>query len=411
MTRQPLNAVRKTIGPRGSGFLASRAGLALGIVLAMGVTVGTGIRVLAFGTVAAAWANTQIGQSRAGEEQLPQDNPAVPRARSSEPSQPRKNQSQPEQKGTSGTSGTTEASTPGSKPKSTSSRVPLNPEQTVFLDAERKVVELHGEVCLRDGVLEMLACLKGKKEHESIISIETQAKVVHAGLLALGAQPGQPVQYMPEYRSPTGTRIQIFVRWIDDKDIEHRIPAQQWVQKSTRRYWVEKLAQFPTDLVLSPDDDLRWDKKHSELFWYGPMSKEQLDRLVKMSNDPQYRTAIQSLHAQSQTAPLSADWVFAGSSWWKDERTGEELYQAEGGDLICVANFSTATLDLAFPSSSQNSDLLFEAATAHIPPVGTKVVLELQPVLEESVEPASSVPRRPPAPFLPEPADTPAPQN
>ena len=43
---------------------------------------------------------------------------------------------------------------------------------------------------------------------------------------------------------------------------------------------------------------------------------------------------------------LNIDWVFAGSGFWKDEETGKQHYQANGGDFICVSNFPTATLDL-----------------------------------------------------------------
>ena len=64
-------------------------------------------------------------------------------------------------------------------------------------------------------------------------------------------------------------------------------------------------------------------------------------------------------------------------------RTGSSSYLAEGGDLICVSNFPGAMLDLPIESSQATSDLLFEAFTEHIPPVGTKVRLVLAPRLEK----------------------------
>ena len=48
-----------------------------------------------------------------------------------------------------------------------------------------KRVVLEGEVCLREGQLEMFACLKGTKEHEAIVAVPTKAHVVHAALVAL----------------------------------------------------------------------------------------------------------------------------------------------------------------------------------------------------------------------------------
>ena len=78
---------------------------------------------------------------------------------------------------------------------------------------------------------------------------------------------------------------------------------------------------------------------------------------------------------------MQTNWVFAGSGFWKNEETGEEFYQAESGDFICVSNFSTATLDIPTESSQVNDGLMFEANTEKIPPLGTPVRLVLKPKL------------------------------
>lgn len=75
--------------------------------------------------------------------------------------------------------------------------------------------------------------------------------------------------------------------------------------------------------------------------------------------------------------PLDADWVFAGSSFWTDPAEGKEYYQADGGDLICVSNFPTATLDLPVESSQSNDALVFEAFEGRVPPRDTAVELIL----------------------------------
>ena len=71
--------------------------------------------------------------------------------------------------------------------------VKLSKTGDVWLDTKRKAVVVDGQVCLREGQLEMFACPKGTKEHESIISLNSKAEEVHAGLLAAGAKPGSPV--------------------------------------------------------------------------------------------------------------------------------------------------------------------------------------------------------------------------
>jgi hypothetical protein len=83
---------------------------------------------------------------------------------------------------------------------------------------------------------------------------------------------------------------------------------------------------------------------------------------------------------------LDVNWVFAGSGFWTDPDTGEERYLAESGDLICVSNFTTATLDVPMKSSQANAGLLFTAYSERIPPEGTPVRLVLQVVEPETPE-------------------------
>lgn len=96
------------------------------------------------------------------------------------------------------------------------------------------------------------------------------------------------------------------------------------------------------------------------------------------------------------------DWVFAGSGFYKDVDTGEQRYLGDSGDLICVANFPTATMDLAVESAAANSGLVFEAFTENIPPMHTLVRLVLkvsdaEPRRESDVDPGIQVPPAKPA--------------
>jgi hypothetical protein len=74
-------------------------------------------------------------------------------------------------------------------------------------------------------------------------------------------------------------------------------------------------------------------------------------------------------------------WVFAGSQTVTDETTGENRYQADGGDFICLLNLSSATLDLPIRSESSLESRLFEAFSERLPPTGTPVTLLLKPNL------------------------------
>jgi hypothetical protein len=84
--------------------------------------------------------------------------------------------------------------------------------------------------------------------------------------------------------------------------------------------------------------------------------------------------------------PMQTPWVFAGSGYWVNPDNGTRHYLAESGELICVSNFSTATLDLPVESSQANEGLLFEANTENIPPKRTAVKMVLVPKTEKEPE-------------------------
>jgi hypothetical protein len=199
--------------------------------------------------------------------------------------------------------------------------VRLSPTDEVWVDAKHKQVIVGGKICFRKGLLEMFACPKGTKEHESVIAVNSKAYLVHTGLLAIGAKPGTPVRFQPEYAAATGMPIQVVVEW------------------------------------QTPD---------------GKVVRRKAQQMVR--------------HVRTRK-PLQEDWIFAGSGFWEDETTGKKFYQAEGGELICVSNFSTAMLDLPVESSQANSNLLFEALTDNIPELGTDVRLILS-VKKTREEPA-----------------------
>ncbi|MEZ6050031.1 MAG: YdjY domain-containing protein [Planctomycetaceae bacterium] len=258
----------------------------------------------------------------------------------------------------------------------------LNPNKTVFIDPERKRVFLKSRVCLREGMLEMFACLAGTKEHEAVVAIDTEAYVIHAALLAVGAEPGEPVQFDPEYKPPTGQHLDIFVNWIDDRGRPYRVPAQYWMRHATRRYFIEELETLPADVVLPKDGDLRYDADRKQLIWFGPMTNDDRYEYLPLTRDEAYRAAVQALFDKSQTQPMEADFVFAGSGFWEDEN-GKKLYLAESGNVICVANFSDAIIDIDVKSDASNDALMFEPYTERIPPLETEVLVELVPRFEK----------------------------
>jgi hypothetical protein len=264
-----------------------------------------------------------------------------------------------------------------------SGAVPLNKNETVYVDAKGKRLFLKTHVALRDGALEMLCCIKQTKEHESILSLDAKAYVVHTGLLALGAKSGRPVRFSPEYLPPAGQKIEIFVNWTDENGKNRRESAHTWVRQATRRFWTVTMEALPSGVTLPKNTELRYDRKLKELSWYGSMTKEQKAQFLALSDDAAFRKAIEEFFDKSQPRQMEADWVFAGSGFYTDEDSGKKFYLAEDGDLICVANFPTAMIDVAVKSSAEEGGLMFEAYTERLPPKETVVWLELAPVLGE----------------------------
>ena len=128
----------------------------------------------------------------------------------------------------------------------------LSPDYDVWIDLAKKRVVMDGTVCLREGRLELFACLKGTKEHESIVAVDTQAFIVHAALLRVGAKPGSPAKFQPNYEPATGTPIDITLVWTDEKGNVQRCPAQEWVrnvqtEKPLDNTWVFAGSGFWTD--------------------------------------------------------------------------------------------------------------------------------------------------------------------
>ena len=89
------------------------------------------------------------------------------------------------------------------------------------------------------------------------------------------------------------------------------------------------------------------------------------------------RSWVQKIDNKTQ---LETDWVFVGSGFWKDPKTGREYYQADGGDMICVSNFSSAMMDLPISSSADADDLQYVPFTKRIAKRGTPVRLVMVPI-------------------------------
>jgi hypothetical protein len=215
-------------------------------------------------------------------------------------------------------------------PKSTATaeHKPLTKEKTLLLetapgtDGKPKPVRVlfAAEVCLSKGPLEVFCTKKGTKEHESIVRIDFDARFLHAALLAAGAKPGKPVQWVdpktekPDYKPASGQVINVDVHYtLKGKTLTH--PAQEWIR------------------------------------------------------DGKGKTAMKH------------EWVFAGSRFLKNPETPDapDYYMANNGEVISISNFVDAMLDLPVEVTSSNDDLVFLVNDEKVPPLLSKVWVILTP--------------------------------
>lgn len=91
----------------------------------------------------------------------------------------------------------------------------LSKTDEIWLDLPGKRVVVGGKIALAEGEIEVFACPKSSKEHEAIVATLCPARLVHAGLLAIGLQPGNPVSFDPEYVPAKGPKVAVLVRWRD----------------------------------------------------------------------------------------------------------------------------------------------------------------------------------------------------
>lgn len=203
----------------------------------------------------------------------------------------------------------------------------LNKGKTIYFekaaDGTRRV-HLMTEVCLREGPLEVLLCKQNTKEHESILRIDADAREIHFALVAAGAEPGSPVQFVnpktrkEEYRPASGTKIKVGLTYREKGKVK-TAPAGEWIK------------------------DRRTDR------------------------------------------PMAHDWVFAGSRFFKDPDNprAPDYYMANNGEVISLSNFPDSMLDLPVKSPKEAAELIFEIETGKVPPLRTPVLVTLEPVVEK----------------------------
>lgn len=180
------------------------------------------------------------------------------------------------------------------------------------MDFDHGQVIVDAKVVLTEGPLELLLCPFRTKEHESILAADIAPRSFQLALLGIGAQPGAPAQFDPDFAPARGQEISIEVEF-EKEGKTVRASAWDWIRPMTPR-------------------DQNADEK-----------------------------------------PTPPQFIFAGSRFIRVPGENRARWLGDDGDLVCVANFPGSIVDVSIRSDNANASLLFEAWTERIPPRDTPV--------------------------------------
>lgn len=203
----------------------------------------------------------------------------------------------------------------------------------VRADVDAKVVEFDGRVPIvltdadaPDVYLEVIVCTPDTKEHEALVVTPALPSHVHAALLLIGLEPGEPGSWTfvgegleGEWiaHDPTGDSVRVELIYTDEEGVEHAATPSAWVR---------------------------------HMVTHEPLPDE--------------------------------PFTFAGSKMI-DRGFGGELYDADGtGVLIGLATFGSETVawPRTFSPDSATDEPVWVANPATTPPVDTPVRVRLTPV-------------------------------
>ena len=204
----------------------------------------------------------------------------------------------------------------------------------VHLNLEERTVDVDAEVCLHEGLLELIACTEGTKEHESIVVLKARPLHVHTALLLFGARPGTPAmqkfkdkngeeRYIPV--PPSGDQIEVLLVFPDDEG---------------------KPKEFPISRFIAPVNLLEYDDSHFEA---------------------------------AKTKGFPSGFLFAGSHLVEHGKGPRKYVCEASGNVISISTFGDEMLCLPGIYGHANEGLAWQVNSKGLPDVGQSVILRLRP--------------------------------
>lgn len=209
----------------------------------------------------------------------------------------------------------------------------------ISIEPAEGIVDVEAQVTLTDGLLELIACTKGTKEHESILAILASPLHVHTALLLIGARNGTPAMRRPANEELT--------HWI------HYRPTGDSIAVSL--------------LFEGPD---------------GIISERPISDFIKRTESDAHRSrrgdTIDEI-AEDEAAKKFPDVFLFTGSHLLENKDGTKQYLADtSGHAVTISTFGDELLGLADIQSHANGELIWEVDATHLPPMDSKVTLRLR---------------------------------
>jgi hypothetical protein len=201
----------------------------------------------------------------------------------------------------------------------------------IEINAAERFVDVASTICLEQGALEVIACTKGSKEHESIVLVDARPVHIHTALLLVGAKNGNPAMRRAVDKEMT--------RWVD-------IPA-------------------------------KGDPIYVSLVW----KKEDGTTVERPISDFLERSEFSDIPAEEKEKEKFPDtFLFAGSHLG-DPAEKPRKYLAElSGHVISISTFGDELLCLPDFHGQANEALAWQINSTHLPKLNSKVTLRLRTV-------------------------------
>lgn len=204
------------------------------------------------------------------------------------------------------------------------------------VNKEERCVDLDATVCLRQGALELIACTKGTKEHESILAVDAKPVHIHTALLLLGVPQGNPAMRKPLDKEGT--------RWID-------VPPRG--------------GAVDVFLVVKDKD--------------GKTAERPISDFIKRSDHGGQGMPVDNRGDKDADRFPTHTFLFAGSILHRDGEGPPRYLCDTSGHVISIATFGDEVLCLPDVHSSDNGALMWSIDSTHLPALGSKIILRLRP--------------------------------